>query len=163
MGPFNLGKNNKPSDESVNLSDTPEVFENQNIEKVGIGLVPAVALSMFVSGALMAFYHFYVAPKPVQFALMDVQKLSSSIENEARQSIVNNLEATPEQRAVAAATYEGKMRALQDVINKIGKDCDCVLVVKAAALNTSNNKLMDYTASAEKLLGLAKPEAAAKP
>lgn len=124
-------------------------------EKVGISFVWAVVLSLLVGAALLSMYHFLVAPKPIQFALLDVQKLSSSIENEARQAIVNNLDATPEQRASAAATYENKLRALQDVINKIGKECDCVLLVKAAALNTNANKLRDYTPSAEKLLGLA--------
>lgn len=136
-------------------------LENQNFvsknEKVGIGFVAAVALSMLITGVSMAMYHYFLAPKPVEFALLDVQKLSSSIENEARQSIVNNLEATPEQRATAAATYENKLRSLQEVINKIGKDCDCVLFVKAAALNTNSKKLLDYTATAEKMLGLVKP------
>ena len=154
--------NTMPEMPVSDVSSIPTVFNknkpDSGVEKVGIGVVPAVLLTLFTSIASVAIYHQFIVPKPVKFGLLDVQKISSNIENEARATIVNNLNATDADRENAAKRYESKLLSLQEAINKIGSDCNCVLIVKAAALNAKGGKLTDYTADAEKMLGFAQAQ-----
>lgn len=116
-------------------------------EKAGVSLVMAIVMSFLASVICLGFYHFVTAKKPTQFAMVDVQSITSAFENQARATIVDNVNATDADREVAANEFEAKMRSLQSVIAKVGVECDCVLLVKAAVLNAKNSTiaLKDYT------------------
>ncbi|TDR30289.1 hypothetical protein [Hydromonas duriensis] len=123
-------------------------------EHVGISLVAAIVLCFAMSLMSVVLYHFYIAPKPTKFGLLDVQKITSLIENQARQTIVENLNASEAQQQAARNSFEYNMRNLQEVINKTGDECQCVLIVKAATLNTQSKRLPDYTAQAIERMNL---------
>ena len=136
-----------------------------NTEKVGVSLLMAISMSFLAALICLVFYHFILAPKPIKLGLLDVQSLSTSLENQARQAIVENINATDAEREAAANVFESKMKTLQGIITQIGNDCQCVLLVKAAALNSRNTSLpmMDYTNVAREQLGIQVASAPAVP
>jgi len=139
-----------------NSSTTTQEIE-QNTEYVGISLFMAILMSLISVVIGLIFYHFTLAPKEQKLAVIDLQSINAILENEARKTIVDNVNATDADRASAAALYESKMKSLQATLNQIGNDCGCVLIVKAAILNNSNNKknnIVDYTSEAREKLGL---------
>ena len=146
--------------------------ENQKIEdqKVpigldsnpGVGVGLAIAMSFIAALATTAFYHFTFNPAKFKFAVVDIQSISNEIETEARNIMVNKPDATEAERNAAAQSYETKMKTLQTVVNQVGDECNCVLVIKAAVLNNKNNDsnhIVDYTATVKQKMGLQIPEA----
>lgn len=140
-----------PAAQTVTTTDdaTTEVKE-----KVGISLIGAIALNCLLIGAAVFAYHRFIVPKPVSIGLIDVQKIVSVLENQTRKVIVDNLNATDAERNAAAYAFEQKMMTLQKVIKDISNKCNCNLVVKAALLNASSGKAIDYTEEAMNLMGL---------
>ena len=138
-------------------SEISEPIDGTDQESVGVSLLMAILMSLLSVVIGLAFYHFTLAPKEQKFSVIDLQSINATLENEARKTIVDNVNATEADRNSAAILYESKMKALQATLNQIGNECSCVLVVKAAILNNSNNKrnnIVDYTAEAREKLGL---------
>ena len=130
-------------------------------EVMGVSLFMAIFMSFLAGIICVVFYHFTIAPKSAKkLAVIDVQAISSGLENEARRVLVENLNATDADREAAAKEFEKQMKDLQSIVTQVGSECDCTLLIKAALLNNSNNKtngIMDYTAEVREKLGMANP------
>lgn len=113
----------------------------------GAGVSPLVCVLLTIAVTCMSLfaYHKFMANKAQKFAVVDIQKLTASFENEARRAIVENLDATDADREAAAARYESRMMGLQKAIKTVGDECDCVLLVKAVSLNNEAGRLTDLT------------------
>lgn len=144
--------------EDAEQSQTVTTEDTKNSEVVGVSLWMAILMSFLAAIMSIAFYHFVIAPKPPKkLAVIDVQAISSTLENDARKSLVENLEATDADREAAAKAFEAKMKTLQSIVTQVGAECDCTLLIKAALLNNSSNKsngIVDYTSEVREKLGL---------
>ena len=133
---------------------------NENSSDVpGVSLWLAIVMSFLASILIVSFYHFMVVRgKPsLTIGLVDLQAIMREIEEEARKSMVDNENATDEQRSKAASIYESRMKNLQTAITEVGKNCQCTLMIKAAFLNNETNKehgITEYTSDVRKLIGL---------
>lgn len=130
---------------------------NGNDSAPGVGIGMAIAMSFLAALATTALYHFTFNMAKSQLAVVDIQSISSEIEAEARNIMVNKPDATEAERSTAAQTYENKMKALQTVVSQVGDDCKCVLIIKAALLNNKNNDsnhIVDYTPTVRQKIGL---------
>ncbi len=141
------------------ISSQPNIVDEvKNAEVVGVSLLMAILMSFLAAIISIAFYHFFLTIKPPKkLAVIDVQAISSSLENEARQSLVENLNATDADREAAAKAFEDKMKTLQSIVTQVGTECDCTLLIKAALLNNSSNSangISDYTIHVREKLGL---------
>lgn len=141
--------------DKVNIDTTETVVT----ESPGVSLWLAIAMSFLASILMVLFYHIMVVrDRPsLTIGLVDLQTIMREIEDEARKSMVDNENATDEQRSKAASIYETRMKTLQTAINEVGKNCQCTLMIKAAFLNNENNKdhgIKEYTSDVRKMIGL---------
>lgn len=145
------------TNDSQNKSNELQGESNGNDSAPGVGIGMAIAMSFLAALATTAFYHFTFNTARSQLAVVDIQLISSEIEAEARNIMVNKPDATEAERSAAAQSYESKMKALQTVVSQVGDDCKCVLIIKAALLNNKNNDsnhIVDYTGTVRQKIGL---------
>ena len=145
------------TNDSQNNSNELQGESNGNDSPPGVGIGMAIAMSFLAALATTAFYHFTFNTARSQLAVVDIQSISSEIEAEARNIMVNKPDATEAERSAAAQSYESKMKALQTVVSQVGDDCKCVLIIKAALLNNKNNDsnhIVDYTPTVRQKIGL---------
>lgn len=148
------------NDKEVIPTSSPEASNPLQEQTVpGLGLIPTILLGFATAASCLAAYHFaFGAKQNTKFAVIDIQTISSELESEARKVIVDKVDATEDERKTAAASYEAKMRNLQGVLNQIGEECKCVLIIKAAVLNNKSNEknhIVDYTNTARQKIGLS--------
>ena len=143
-----------------NQNNSTELLQKEssgNDSSLGVGIGMAIGMSFLAALATTAFYHFTFNTAKSPLAVVDIQSISSEIEAEARNIMVNKPDATEAERSAAAQSYESKMKALQTVVSQVGDDCKCVLIIKAALLNNKNNDsnhIVDYTGTVRQKIGL---------
>jgi hypothetical protein len=99
-------------------------------------LITVAAMTGCVVGSL-GIYHQYFAPRPVKFALLDLHYIIDAKEIEFT-SMLASPSVTEDERKKAMDLVSGIEPELKKVLAQVRVDCGCEILVKAAALTSSN-------------------------
>lgn len=126
---------------STNQDEAQEVLQPQSIDEDSgtwwltpiIALIAGIAL---VAGGLYV-YHTRFAYKPVKFAVLDINKIVDSKEL-IFTALLSKPGVTEEDRKAALDLVAKIEPELQTVLAGLRQECDCEILVKAAALSSPN-------------------------
>ena len=96
--------------------------------------VTAITACMLAS---LVIYHHYFAHRPVKFALLDLHYIIDAKEIEFT-SMLANPSVTDAERKKAMDLVSGIEPELKKVLAQVRMECECEILVKAAALTSSN-------------------------
>ncbi len=113
-------------------------------------LITVTAISACMVASL-AIYHQFFVPRPVKFALLDLHYIIDAKEVEFT-AMLANPSVTEEDRKNAMDLVSGIEPQLKRVLAQVRLDCECEILVKAAAL-TSNN-IPDITKHVANLMNI---------
>ncbi len=99
-------------------------------------LITVAAMTICVVGSL-GIYHQYFVPRPVKFALLDLHYIIDAKEIEFT-SMLASPSVTEAERKKAMDLVSGIEPELKKVLAQVRVDCGCEILVKAAALTSSN-------------------------
>lgn len=107
-------------------------------------IVTAIILLLVVSPVAYSIYK--RLPKPI--AVVDVQKLMQEHESSMLVQLqANNGSVTDQQRQLYNQSSLMFAQKLSFAVEQLGKDCQCILVNKAALLTSTESGIIDYTAT----------------
>ncbi|MES2353143.1 MAG: hypothetical protein V4568_01875 [Pseudomonadota bacterium] len=142
-------------DHADRLSAAPAVRAEIVDEKSPLRSVALVLVSFAIFSITLAAYHFVIVRQTIQrFAVVDVAELYRAKEAEFSK-IIADPKATDVDRVKAMESAQRFAKDLQALIEKLPKECGCVVLNKAAVMNANESLgLTDLTPQARKAVGL---------
>lgn len=130
------------------LETQPNPVDPEHSSRKWIGLAMPVLISSVVSMALIApAFYALASHRPKPLATVDLQKLVQDANTQYLASFKasHSADAPPSASDVQAGVTQSAnfARQLSGAVEQLGHDCDCVLINKAAVLNSAG--LTDYT------------------
>lgn len=113
-------------------------------------LVTISAVAVVVVGSLYI-YHQIFASKPTRFAVLDLHYIIDAKEVEFT-AILASPSVTDDERKKAMDLVSGIEPQLKEVLSQVRNECGCEILVKAAALSSTN--LRDITKRVAELMGI---------
>ena len=113
-------------------------------------LTTVAAVTACMVGSL-SIYHQYFAPKPLNFAVLDLHYIVDAKEVEFT-SMLASPSVTDDERKKALDLVAGIEPQLKQVLDQVRRECECEILVKAAAL--SSTKIPDVTKRVADLMNI---------
>lgn len=113
-------------------------------------LITVTAITACMVGSL-SIYHQYFAPNPVNFAVLDLHYIVDAKEVEFT-SMLASPSVTDDERKKAMDLVSGIEPQLKQVLDQVRAECECEILVKAAAL--SSTKIPDITKRVADLMNI---------
>ncbi len=113
-------------------------------------LVTVAAVTACLVGSL-SIYHQNFAPKPMNFAVLDLHYIVDAKEVEFT-SMLASPSVTDDERKKAMDLVSSIEPQLKQVLNQVRSECECEILVKAAAL--SSTKIPDITKRVADLMNI---------
>lgn len=113
-------------------------------------LLPTVLLSCGVALAMVTAYHIAFGRGGVPLATVDLTDVFTSMQRKATSDLMNE-SLTPEEKERVKKDYVAYGERFQAEIDRIGRECRCLIVAKQVVLN---ERAHDYTALVKRNLGL---------
>jgi len=144
------------NDDRADRLSTAPAARAEIVEEKGMLRGIALMLVGFATFAItLAAYHFVVVRQTIpRFAVVDVAELYRAKEAEFSK-IIADPKATDVDRVKAMESAQRFAKDLQALIEKLPKECGCVVLNKAAVMNAGESLgLTDLTPQARKAVGL---------
>lgn len=137
----------------TSITDSPDASEQTPAEAQRWWVAPLITVAAVTACMIgsLSIYHQYFVPQPLKFAVLDLHYIIDAKEVEFT-SMLASPSVTDDERKKAMDLVSGIEPQLKQVLNQVRSECECEILVKAAALSSA--KIPDITKRVADLMNI---------